>query len=196
MPKYSTFPFLFDDVLSISTTKLLKWKYIKSGNFKSGTITWSRNGVVTSTISIIVDFKNESPSLRLIYTCNGNPYDYYVYFESTPSNLGFGEVWYFTCPFTRKRCRKLHLINEQFMHRSNLRSGMYGCQTESKKWRAMNKYLSPYFETDRLYQELYSKNFKKYYAGKPTKKYVHIMKQIQKAERIPVHEIERLMLSR
>ena len=45
---------------------------------------------------------------------------------------------------TRKRCRKLHLINERFMHRSNLPSGMYESQTQSKSWRQMKSVYGRY----------------------------------------------------
>ena len=53
------------------------------------------------------------------------------------------------------------------------------------------KTLGVYFKSDNLYSELYEKNFKKTYAGKPTKKYLRITVQIQKAESIQYHEIER-----
>ena len=72
---------------------------------------------------------------------------------------------------------------------------MYETQTHSKKYRQLEKTLGAYFKIDNLYSELYKKNFKKYYAGKQTKRYLRIMEQIQKAESIPYHEIERLMLS-
>ena len=71
---------------------------------------------------------------------------------------------------TRKRCRKLHLINERFMHRSNLPSGMYESQTQSKSWRQMKSVYGRYFELDRLYEELYSKHFKTHYNGKPARR--------------------------
>ena len=48
---------------------------------------------------------------------------------------------------------------------------------------------------DQLYEQLYKKNFKKQYAGKPTKKHLKLTQQIQKTERIPYHEIERVLLN-
>ena len=72
---------------------------------------------------------------------------------------------------------------------------MYGTQTQSKKSRFFNKTLGVYFKSENLYSELYKKHFKKTYAGKPTKKYLRIMEQIQQTESIPYHEIERAMLS-
>jgi hypothetical protein len=39
-----------------------------------------------------------------------------------------------------------------------------------------------YFEADDLYSQLYKKHFKKNYAGKPTKKYLTVLNQIEEAE--------------
>ncbi|MFC1730696.1 hypothetical protein ACFL6I_10225 [candidate division KSB1 bacterium] len=49
--------------------------------------------------------------------------------------------------------------------------------------------------SDQLYEQLYKKYFKKFYAGKPTKSYQKIMNQINQAEKIPLNEIERLMIT-
>ena len=96
---------------------------------------------------------------------------------------------------TKKRCRKLYLIGGYFLHREAFNGCMYETQTQSKKYRQLDKTLGAYFKSDNLYNELYKKNFKKTYAGKPTKRYLRILEQIQKAESIPYHEIERAMLS-
>ncbi len=50
-------------------------------------------------------------------------------------------------------------------------------------------------DSDKLYEQLYSKHFKKFYAGNPTKKYLKIISQLQKAENIPYSEIERLIVN-
>lgn len=113
---------------------------------------------------------------------------------STLSNLNKGEICYFICPKTNKRCRKLYLIDGYFLHREAFNGCMYETQTHSKKYRQLDKTLGTYFKSDNLYSELYKKNFKKSYAGKPTKKYLRILEQIEKVERIPYHEIERLIL--
>jgi hypothetical protein len=70
---------------------------------------------------------------------------------------------------------------------------MYEKQTQSKKSRHLDKTLGLYFQVDKLFEQLYKKNFKKQYAGKPTKKYLKLTQQIQKAESIPQHEFERAL---
>jgi len=195
MPKPYTFPTLYNEALQISISKLKEWEYLNPEQIKSGTITWSRNGSQTGSISIQVNTHSDQPYIELAYKYRDEPRKYKVYLTSTHSNLNKGEIWYFICPQTKKRCRKLYSIGGYFLHREAFNGCMYETQTQSKKYRQLDKTLGAYFEIDNLYSELYKKNFKKTYAGKPTKKYLRIMEQIQKAESIPYHEIERAMLS-
>ena len=193
MPKPYTFPTLYNEALQIDISKLKGWGYFKPKQIKSGTLNWSRNGNPTGSISIQVNTKSEQPYIELDYKYRDEPRNYKVYLTSTPSNLNKGEIWYFICPQTKKRCRKLYSIGGYFLHRKAFNGCMYETQTQSKKYRQLDKTLGAYFEIDNLYSELYKKNFKKTYAGKPTKRYLRIMEQIQKAESIPYHEIERAM---
>jgi hypothetical protein len=122
------------------------------------------------------------------------PIKYRVQLISKLSNLGKGYVWYFVCPKTNKRCRKLYLADTYFYHRLAFNGCMYEKQTQSKKSRYFDKTLGAYFKSDDLYSELNKKHLKKNYAGKPTKKYLKLTRQIQKAESISYQEIERAMI--
>ena len=195
MPKPHTFPTLYNEALQISISKLKEWEYLNPEQIKSGTITWSRNGNQTGSISIKVNTHSEQPYIELDYKYRDEPRNYKVSLVSKPSNLGKGLIWYFLCPQTNKRCRKLYSIGGYFLHREAFNGCMYETQTQSKTYRQLDKTLGAYFKSDNLYNELYKKNFKKTYAGKPTKKYLRIMEQIQKAESIPYHEIKRVMFS-
>jgi len=195
MPKPHTFPTLYNEALQIHISKLKGWGYLNPEQIKSGTLNWSRNGNPTGSISIQANTHSEQPYIELDYKYRDEPRNYKVYLTSTPSNLNKGEIWYFICPQTKKRCRKLYLIGGYFLHREAFNGCMYETQTQSKTYRQLDKTLGAYFKSDNLYNELYKKNFKKTYAGKPTKRYLRIMEQIQKAESIPYHEIERAMLS-
>lgn len=195
MPKPHTFPTLYNEALQISISKLKEWEYLNPEQIKSGTLTWSRNGNKTGSISIRVNTHSEQPYIELDYKYRDEPRNYKVSLVSMPSNLGKGLIWYFFCPETNKRCRKLYSIGGYFLHREAFNGCMYETQTQSKKYRQLDKTLGAYFKTDDLYSQLYQKHLKKTYAGKPTKKYLRIMEQIQKAESIPYHEIERAMLS-
>lgn len=194
MPKFHTFPTLYNEALQINISKLKDWGYLEPNKNKSGTLNWSCNGNPTGSISIEVNNQSEQPYIELDYKFRGDPRKYKVYFTSTPSNLNKGELWYFLCPQTKKRCRILYSIGGYFLHRDAFNGCMYESQTYSKKNRDLFKVLVPYYKIDNLYSELYKKNFKKTYAGKPTKKYLRILEQIEQADRITHHDIERMML--
>jgi hypothetical protein len=193
MPKPHTFPTLFDEVKTVSISFLTKHGYLKPNQWQSGTITWSSNGIKTGSISIQVNTRSEQPYIELDYKCNEAPINYRVQLFSAPSNLGKGVVWYFVCPRTGKRCRKLYLADTYFYHRSAFRGCMYEKQTQSKKSRYLDKTLGIYLQTDQLFEQLYKKNFKKQYAGKPTKKYLKLTQQIQIAEVISFNILERVL---
>jgi hypothetical protein len=113
---------------------------------------------------------------------------------SVPSNLGKGVVWYFVCPHTGKRCRKLYLADTYFYHRSAFKGCMYEKQTLSKRTRNWDKHFSYLYLTDKIYQQINAKHFKKTYSGKPTKKYLKLTKRIERAESISLMEIERSLI--
>lgn len=174
---------IIDDLRHINISDLKKWRYLEMNSVKSGVLNWrNRFDEVTSSINIKTVCYPENKYLQLQYKCNGTDYNYKVNFLSVPSNLGFGNVLYFECPYTKKRCRKLHLINSVFMHRSALKYGIYESQTRSKSFRLLYQVSLKFFELDNLYLELYTSNFKKYYKGKKTKKYKRILDKIKKIE--------------
>ena len=50
------------------------------------------------------------------------------------------------------------------------------------------------FATEKLYEELYSKHFKRHYAGKPTKRYLKLMQKIKESESVPYTESELMVM--
>ncbi len=194
MPKFPTFPTLYNEVLQLSISNLKEWEYLNPEQIKNGTLTWSRNGNKIGSISIKVNTHSEQPYIELDYKYRDEPRNYKVSLVSMPSNLGKGLIWYFLCPETNKRCRKLYSIGGYFLHREAFNGCMYETQTHSKKWRQIEKIYGNYFDSEKYYKELYSKHFRKYYKGKPTKRYLNLLAKIQDAERFTASEIEQLFL--
>lgn len=194
MPKPHTFPTLYNEALQISISKLKEWEYLNPEQTKNGTLNWSRNGNPTGNISIKVNTHSEQPYIELDYKYRDEPRNYKVYLTSTSSNLNKGEIWYFLCPQTNKRCRKLYSISGYFLHREAFNGCMYESQTHSKKWREIEKVYGSYFDSDKHYEVLFSKHFKRNYNGKPTKRYLKLLEKIKDAERFTVSEIEQLFL--
>lgn len=194
MPKPHTFPTLYNEALQIHISKLKEWGYL-NGTIITAPYVWSIEGQRLGRISITVNTQSLQPFIELGFKYKDEPRKYKVKLISLPSNLGKGIVWYFICPHTNKRCRKLYLVDGYFLHREAFKKCLYESQTKSKRQRQLNKVIDFVFNSDCLHNQLNEKHFKKTYAGKPTKKYLKIMEQIQKAESIPLHEIERIMLS-
>jgi hypothetical protein len=195
MPKPYTFPTLFDEALQISISKLKEWDYLNPEQLINSTLTWSRNGNKTGSISIQVNTQSENPYIELDYKYNDEPRTYKVQLVYVLSNIGKGVIWYFLCPQTNKRCRKLYSIGGYFLHREAFTGCMYESQTKSKYYRGLDKTFGDYYKIEQLYEQLHRKHFKKTYAGKPTKLFLKIMKQIQETESIPYSEIELLLTS-
>ena len=188
MAKPPTFPTLYNEALQIDISKLKGWGYLEPGQTKSGKLNWSSNGNPTGSISIKGNTRSPQPYIELIYKWRDEPRNYKVYLTSTPSNLNRGEIWYFLCPQTNKRCRKLYSIGGYFLHREAFNNCMYEKQTQSKKTRQLDKTFGAYFRTDQLLEQLDKKHFKKTYAGKPTKKYLRIQAKIERQERMPLEK--------
>lgn len=195
MPKLYTFPTLYDDTLKIHLSRLKKLGLLNPNQINWGSIKWSRKENPTGSISIFVNTFGKKPFIELGYTYKEEQKKYTVYLTSKPSNLKRGEIWYFICPVTEKLCRKLYFNDGYFLHRDAFKGCFYEKQTQSKKYRKLDKTLGAYLKREQLYSELDRKYFKKFYSGKPTKKYLRIMKKIQEAENISYKEIMRAILN-
>lgn len=184
MPKPHTYPTLYDDCLQLDISFLRKQGYLKLNQCKSYTHRWSRNGSPTGSILIKINTQSEQPYIELDYKYKGEARNYKVILVSMPSNLGKGLIWYFICPHTKKRCRKLYLIGGYFLHREAFKGCMYKIQIESKRSRQIIQKYKPMYKGNE-YDQLKAKHFKHTYNGKPTKKYLRIIKKIEQSNALP-----------
>jgi hypothetical protein len=178
MGKYPTYPLLIDEALCISITDLKSLGYFKT-KFKTGLINWRRGGKITATVSVSVNLIDVERLMIISYSKNGVNQEYKVTLLPTTSNLGFGVIWYFLCPIVKKRCRKLFLLGDYFVNMNYMKSPMYECQTYSKSYRSLKKSFDIMFSKEQAYEEINSKHFKKFYNGKPTKRYLRLLRKIE-----------------
>jgi hypothetical protein len=106
-----------------------------------------------------------------------------------PANIGKGIVWYFLCPNTGKRCRKLYMVDTYFLHREAFKGAMYEKQTHSKYVRGQLRLFEKLFNKENAWEQVYSKYFKKHYKGKPTKRYLKICMQKNYASDISYEDL-------
>ena len=194
MPKFPTYPQTFDNSLQINITKLKKWNYLQPNTEYRGVITWSKRGETTAEISIYANTKGVRYYIELDYLYKGEPRNYKVYLTSTPTNLKKGIMYFFICPHTGKKCRKLYSIGGYFLHRTAFKNVFYSKQIESKFYRSLEKNYGAYFDIDNMYEKIYSKHFRTHYNGKETKQYKKIKKVIEQGKKIQYREIELLYM--
>lgn len=177
MPRYSSYPVLLDEVLTLKIKDLKNYGLIEKGKVFKSSIRWSSSRGSKSEIRIQVD--NIKNVVTLKYIADGTEICYDILLITKASNLGRGQVYYFLCPNTNKLCRNLYLANNYFLHRTASKGAMYDCQTNSKISRGLIKTFSSYLKIDECYDEIYSKNFKSFYNGKPTKRYLALTNKIK-----------------
>lgn len=117
-----------------------------------------------------------------------------IFIDTVPSNLGTGEIYYFICPRTGRRCRKLYLYRGYFMSRKNIPGVIYHSQTKSRCERALEDAIGSY-KDDQLLEELNKPYLKTHYRGKPTKTYKRITDKINKRrqKRVSLYKGEALI---
>lgn len=184
MPKNATYPTLLDNVIKLDISILKKQHQLNFNDkiYKEGKVYWESRGKKTAEIMFRVNTTVEQPYIELSYRSGEKHQNYKVDLVTVPSNLGKGKVWYFRCPHTFKRCRKLYLIGGEFLHREAFKGCMYICQTESKRFRLYNNTIGAIFKARKLYDRLSKKYAKDFYNGKPTKRYLKTMLKIRELE--------------
>jgi len=189
MPKQSQHPAIYNELKKVTTTFLKEHGYLKPNWIKSGSIYWSGQGETTSSISISVNTFPDKSYLELNYNYRNTPIRYRVPLVSFPSNLGIGVVWFFVCPCTGKRCRKLYLKDGYFLQRAAFTNCLYKNQELSKRDKELGKILNTLLLTNQLFEQLCKKHFKSQYNGKPTRKYLRLLKQISNIEHPPQKQV-------
>lgn len=100
-----------------------------------------------------------------------------------------GVIWFFICPQTGKRCLRLYLHKGLYVHRSQIKGF---ARLNKPSWHTgsqFNKLLilkQKEIEAEKIMDQRY---FKKYYAGKPTNRYLKCLKNIEAASGISMSGI-------
>lgn len=185
MAKTSTFPLIIDRCLTVSIADLKRWGCLKPGIYRSGTVYWERGGEREASVGYIISLsvEFEQAYIQFNYAYDGQPVQYRVPLIPVPANIGKGLIWFFRCPFTGQRCKKLHLIEGRFMHRSAVRSAMYKRQTESKRWRLVSRFYDKHEVHAEVCEAIRKPYFKMTYRGKETRRFVRLMRKDERAER-------------
>lgn len=182
MARLPTFPNLLDEALKLSITYLRRDNILKPNTHLNVVTNWTKKGKHIASINIEVKTADADGYIILDYSFNDKPIRYTIQLTSIKSNLGNGLIWYFVCPITNKRCRLLYQIQGYFYHRDAFPNTVYETQTRSKYMRYLETNFADMVGVNLLYDKIHQKHFKKYYNGKPTKRYKKLMERIRQAE--------------
>lgn len=162
MGKPSTGAWLTGEAARIDLSYLLKNGYIQRGATMKGSLEWSYRGSPTGSITLYSFYNDREAYLFLSYhiisreTGERENFDYRIEMERVPSNLGTGEVLYFLCPKTGKRCRILYRAygwrtwaSREAYQRAGLRL-YYDGQKSSKKDYFNDRYWELEYKLDKL----------------------------------------------
>ncbi len=181
MPRYPTFPDCFDEVKQITITGLKRCGFFRPNMITRGSYGWTRDGQNSELIEITACLADRYIELNYVY--GDEPIAYRVELESISKHFG-GCEWYFICPETDRRCRKLYGIGKLFLSRFAYPSTMYSIQTESKRGREIMKAL----RCIEIRRELQTRRHcPPKYKGTETKRY---RRMIEKATRIDIEVFE------
>lgn len=192
MPRPSSYPITYEDCKSIEIKILKKNNYLQSNQINKCIIRWYINEETTGRMKVIVNTMTDKPYVVLIYKLNEQSIEYKVQLVSKRSNLGLGEIWYFICPFTNKRCRKLYLLNKYFSHRNRCKGVFYEKQLLSKSNRKSLGIFRKIDQINNAIEETKSKHFRMYYNKVKTKRLVKLRKIIN--QEIDIKEINNIKI--
>jgi hypothetical protein len=173
-----------DGLKKVDVAFLNKHGYFSNG-WRSGNITWSRNGEKTGNISIQSSVGYDEQYIRFIYTQTDRSsgektdFDYKIPLTTTPCYFG-GKRYWFTCPwyanhvYCGRRVGVLYLSGKYFAcrHCNNL---TYNSRNLSGFSKVAGKVISAP-ELDELRDQVK----RKYYAGKITKRFMRYIKKERK----------------
>lgn len=184
MGRDSTGAYTTGESLSINLSFLLKKGFLKRGVTRVGELNWTRNGEPCGSIHVVSSWHSgPAPSLTLVYTTTDrttgekedreDPID----MVAVPSNLGKGEVLYFLCPQTGRRCRILYKAYGSRIWKSREAYSnrlYYSCQQVSKR----DYFNDRYWTLEKQLEKLYTKRTVRTYRGRVTRR----AKRLQRLE--------------
>ncbi len=151
---------------------------IKAGCFdQEGTTNVTIPYSVAFEILLQICIRKDASFITVSHTEEGRQITNDIQLLKVASGLGNGVVWFFICPVTGIRCRKLLFHNGYLQHRSAIK-GLYKTQTNTPSIRQFMHDLKTIQTLTQISEKLTTPYFRKTYAGLPTKPYTKILRKI------------------
>lgn len=162
-----------DDAQQISLSWLRKRGCLKG--WYSGTLTWTSGfSENKNSIGVVINIWGDDPYMHLNYTSTDHwsgektPFDYRIHLIKTPCHFGGSRLW-FQCPTCWRKVSTLMISNRRsYACRSCLRL-TYDSRRRSYSGRFAALFQT--FDLEQKYEKLGILVKRKYYKGRPTKKF-------------------------
>jgi hypothetical protein len=143
---------------------LIKQGFIRKDCSNQGAIEWG-NG---NSVYVKSYYGLDEAYIDLKYKYQDQVIEHRIKLVLVPSNLGKGDVLYFICPQTHKRCRILYLCDGTpvFKSREAYSKRIY---YESQRSSYLQYHNDKYWSYKTKLETLYEKSKKSHYRGKPTR---------------------------
>src|SRR5690606_6313544 len=188
MAKTPTFPALVSDTFCVDLSVLKDWGLLKPFLKSEGVYNDIRDGYQKGSISFFLD-TGAMPYCILSGNYRGIPFENTIKLAVKNSNLipqhgkftKLSKIYYFICPITGKRCRKLYVMGAQFGCAKAL-NFYYSQQIKSKKQFVFEAVYKSIGGLERLMEEKYAPRIRRSYNGKITRRYKALLKREKKLE--------------
>jgi len=168
MGRYSTGAMTTGQAIRLELSYLFEKGYLEKGKETYGGVSW------TNGFYIIVEGHLSEGFIQVVYQVKNSfgenkSMKYKIFLESVPSNLGRGEVYYFLCPVSGKRCRILYMAygSYKWKCREAYQNRLYYASQKCSKMSYANE---RYWALDDKIKAFKKKGFRYTYNGKPTRK--------------------------
>lgn len=177
----------FDEVCQIDTAWLRDLGMLRQFPFgMTRFLSWDKNDHRSLSVRATTGWVSATTAyLELDYSGSEGQVSDRIGLEGVTSNLGRGIVWFFVCPVSGKRCRKLYFLNGRFRSRHAFPSAMYRSQVEPRSERGFRRLLTLHgtLKTPKIVWDDHDPmHFRRYYRGKPTKRYQAYLERGSKLE--------------
>ncbi|HWI93243.1 MAG TPA: hypothetical protein VNT20_18320 [Flavisolibacter sp.] len=164
----------------------LKWVIKKSKDihlYAINPITGKKEVVATIHATVNTDTGTGNDYVDLEFWINGKLKIQRIELIAKKIKLTGGHEFFFGCPMTGKRKRKLFLHDGRFVSRQAIPHGYYLSEVQSKKYRNGIRDLKRMIRYQNTMKQGKKSNFKKHYAGNPTKRYLKVIEAAGKLNR-------------
>jgi len=189
-----------EEATQLSIFKLKEFGFL--GGYGGNTLTWTRRSTGhKSSIGIIVDTEEQYAKVNYTNTSQSTgektDYDYKIRLATTPCHFGGVRYW-FTCPlsvngvYCGRRTGTLYLASGgNYFGCRHCCKLSYESRNESRNGRPDG--MGYFLVLENKLDKLYSKLKRRYYAGKPTRKYRRVLKLQDRLDSIDDLEMKELL---